>query len=80
LARRLKRLLTIGDFTVCPVNRLACAAVGKISLVAKGERQFEKTARRVRRRASQEQERQLLLDYGDDQEWEEWQDCIWSPS
>ena len=24
---------------------------------------------------SQEQERQLLLDYGDDQEWEEWQDC-----
>jgi hypothetical protein len=29
---------------------------------------------------NQEQERQLLLDYGDDQEWEEWQDCIWSPS
>jgi hypothetical protein len=41
---------------------------------------YWKAARGLIRRARQEQERQLLFDYGDDQEWEEWQDCIWSPS
>jgi hypothetical protein len=73
LERRLGRLLTIGDFTVCPVNRMAYAAVGQISVVVKDDEREEKA-----RRSREEQARQLPFDSPDDDEqaWE----CIWSPS
>jgi hypothetical protein len=80
LERRLKRQLTIADFTACPANRMAFAAVGRISVVEKEERHFkqrEEKARRAFLRCA-EQLRQLPLDFpdDDDQGW----DCIWSPS
>ena len=79
---QLKRLLTISDFTMAPVNRLAFAAVGQVSVVTEHERerdeQWQKAQRRLRSR--REQERQLPFDFwNDDDEDQDW-DCIWSPS
>jgi hypothetical protein len=38
LERRLKRPLNIDDFTICPVNRPAYAATGRLSVVIEHER------------------------------------------
>jgi len=82
LERRLKRLLTISDFTPCPVNRLAYAAVGEVSVVDQYERESDERAKKAwrRLRSRREQERQLPFDFwNDDDEDQDW-DCIWSPS
>jgi hypothetical protein len=78
--RRLKRLLTISDFTPCPVNRLAYAAVGEVSVVDEYEREHDEQAKRAWRplRSRREQERQLPFDFSEDED-QDW-DCIWSPS
>ena len=80
LERRLKRLLTISDFTMCPANRLAYAAVGEVSVVDEYERESDERAKKAWRllRSRREQERQLPFDFSEDED-QEW-DYIWSPS
>jgi hypothetical protein len=68
LASRLKRLLTISDFTPCPVNRLAYAAVGEVSVVDEYERDLDEQVKKAQRllRSRREQERQLPFDFWND--------------
>jgi hypothetical protein len=48
LERRLKRPLTNGDFMVCPANRLAWAAAGKLSVALEDERRREQQREQLR--------------------------------
>jgi hypothetical protein len=49
LEHRLKRPLTIDDFTVCPVNRQAYAGAGKLSLVLEHEQRIQERQKEARR-------------------------------
>jgi hypothetical protein len=48
LERRLRRPLTIDDFTACLVNRLAYAAAGKLSVLIEHERREERHREQLR--------------------------------